>query len=113
MNNKLLIGLIVLVFIAIGALLIFSSPDKKISGSVISGSVINGISDEARYAKFSAELACDLVDNLEGEEILDTTLSSFEKYGDKYDFSTEEIQTLQLKYGSDLEFQKLVLEEME
>ena len=108
MGNKLIlslgIGLVVLMIVL--GIATLGSPDKGVTGGAI-----GTMSEQERYAKLSAELACDLIDN-QGGDVLET-LENLESYVQKYGFTVEDLESLQTKYENDVSIQKMAVEEMQ
>ncbi len=81
-----------------------------------SGKSVKKLSEKEKFAKFSADLSCTMVDELENSESLEDAFSALgktESVMDEYSYSEEEVQELTLKYENDSEFQNLALEYME
>ena len=116
MNRWLVIGILGLLLVLI-IFFAFSSSNRKVSGSIISGSSIiekssPTFNEKERYSKLQAELTCDLTnsDNTEGAL---NAINNLEGYLTKYGFDIDQFEPLQKKYEDDVSFQQLVIEEME
>ncbi len=74
------------------------------------------LSEKEKFAKFSADLSCTMIEELESSENLEdafSTLNEAEDVMQKYDYTEEEVQELTLKYENDSEFQNLALDYLE
>jgi len=74
------------------------------------------LSEKEKYAMFSAEVACDLVDvmknmdeeNMEG--FIQETLRISEEAADKYGYTLSEIEAKRVQYENDEEFRTLAID---
>jgi len=71
------------------------------------------LSEKEKYAKFEAEVACDLVDimkdadNTDANTFIQNTLQVVQTNADKYGYTTADIEANKAKYENDAEFMEL------
>lgn len=105
-NLLIIIGAIVLAIIILNAIFFFVTSN---GGSNIMKT------EEERYAKFEADIACQMEEAgmAEDEAAIMSIITGMAAIAEKHGFTQEEITTNMQKYANDINHQQLILKEVE
>jgi hypothetical protein len=104
-----MVGIGAAVVVVIILIVAFSGGEKSSAGSVNPAT----LNEKEKYAMFSAEVACDLVDvmrNMDEENMnsfIQETLRISEEAADKYGYTLSEVEAKRVQYENDEEFRTL------
>ena|GEM_PF-3569111 len=113
MDKKMMIGIGVGIVVIIALIFAFSGGDNDNSSSSSStSSSSSASSEEEKFAKFQAELTCELMSaNSAGD--IEATMKKTVSVMDKYGYDDAGYKTLETKYKDNAEFKELIISEME
>jgi hypothetical protein len=106
-NKKYLIhGIIGLVVLLLIGFMMFGS--SKENSTRVAPKVLT---EKEKYAKFEAQLTCDLADSKSADDIWQS-MGKISALAEEYGYTAQNVETFRTEYENDLEFQKTVLEFM-